>query len=291
MKEFKDYEDLIKHLKSKGVTIESKKKTINMIEKYTYYSIINGYKSVFLREDGNYIKGTDFNEIYALYEFDKNIKYIFLEYLLEIELLIKSSLSYIISKNYGVKDYLSISNLDLRTSQELRTRFIKKIEHEIKVYATKNEAIQHFVFRYNSVPPYVLIKILSYVTLSKYYGLLKQSDRQYISKQFKLSDQQLKQVLINYTRVRNICAHQDRLYDYRSKSDISLKGLNIEWSKKSNVCTLYIIFRSMELFLEKEQYKELKERFYKELETLEKQLHTINITEILNIIGFDVVIK
>ena len=64
------------------------------------------------------------------------------------------------------------------------------------------------------VPPFVLVKILTFGVASSYYGLLKQSDRQAIAKYFKISDKLLKQILKNLTTIRNVAAHSDRLYNY-----------------------------------------------------------------------------
>ena len=79
MKEYKNNEELIEYLVSKNVIINDKEKALKIIEKYSYYSIINGYKIVFKDEDNNYKPNVSFEEIFALYEFDKNIKAIFLK--------------------------------------------------------------------------------------------------------------------------------------------------------------------------------------------------------------------
>ena len=89
MKEYKTNKELIEYLESKAVIINDKEKALKNIEKYSYYSIINGYKAVFKNKDNNYKDNTSFEEIFALYEFDKNIKAIFLKYILEIEVVIK----------------------------------------------------------------------------------------------------------------------------------------------------------------------------------------------------------
>lgn len=71
MKEYRTNEQLINYLESKGVNILDKEDAIQKIERYTYYSIVNTYKSIFKDKDGNYIKSVSFDEIYALFEFDK----------------------------------------------------------------------------------------------------------------------------------------------------------------------------------------------------------------------------
>ena len=72
----------------------------------------------FKNSDGNYKDNVTFEEIYALYNFDKNIKYLFLKYTLEIEIQIKALIANHISKVYGIKDYLKESNLEMHLENE-----------------------------------------------------------------------------------------------------------------------------------------------------------------------------
>ena len=101
MKEYRTNEELIDYLSSKGVIVVDKEDAMKKIERYTYYSIVNTYKSIFKKKNGNYIDNVTFDEIYALFEFDKNLKSIILKYCLEIETVIKSVMANQISKVYG----------------------------------------------------------------------------------------------------------------------------------------------------------------------------------------------
>ena len=53
MKEHRTNEELINSLLSKGVIIANKEESLPKIERYTYYAIVNIYKSIFKGEDGN----------------------------------------------------------------------------------------------------------------------------------------------------------------------------------------------------------------------------------------------
>ena len=191
MKEYKNNGELIDYLISKNVIVNDRELALKNIEKYSYYSIVNGYKAVF-KDKNNYKENTSFEEIFALYEFDKNIKAIFLKYTLEIEVVIKSLIANTLAEKYGVEDYLKLKNLDENANEDLINDFIKKIKKEIDDNYIKHPAIKHYKDTYNFVPPFVLTKILTFGAISKYYSLLKQSDRQKISKYFKLSDKLLK---------------------------------------------------------------------------------------------------
>ena len=155
MKEYKTNEDLIDYLSSKGVIIVNKKDAIEKIERYTYYSIVNTYKSIFKKQDGKYIKDVTFDEIYALFEFDKNLKHIVLKYCLEIETVIKSIMANQISKVYGVKEYLNKSNWECNVNDDIKERLFSKIVDEIKKDYKIHTAVTHYIDKYGFVPPFV----------------------------------------------------------------------------------------------------------------------------------------
>ena len=289
MKEYKNNEELIDYLISKNVIVNDKKLALKNIEKYSYYSIINGYKAVFKdKKNNNYKENTSIEEIFALYEFDKNKKAIFLKYTLEIEVVIKSLMANTLAEEYGVEDYLKLENLDENANEDLINDFLEKIEKEIDDNYIKHPAIKHYKDTYNFVPPFVLTKILTFGAVSRYYSLLKQSDRQKISKYFKLSDKLLRQILINLTMVRNISAHSDRLFNYRNKYDISFKNIEKGYNRKEYLCNLYMIIKSMKVLLDEEKYKEFENLLNREIEKLKDKLIVVDINDILRIMGYDV---
>ena len=61
-KEFNTTDELINLLELKGVVISDKIKTKYLIERYSYYSIINTYKWIF-KNNGVYKKNASFNDI------------------------------------------------------------------------------------------------------------------------------------------------------------------------------------------------------------------------------------
>ena len=57
MKEFKTYEEQIELLKIRGLKFENEEFALNKLQEDNYYSIINGYKDLFLdKEDSNKFK-------------------------------------------------------------------------------------------------------------------------------------------------------------------------------------------------------------------------------------------
>lgn len=80
MKDFKLVTEQVDLLKSRGMLFEDEQDAICKLLSDNYYNIINGYKDLFLDTTNNqevFKTGTTFNEIYALYEFDNQLKNIF----------------------------------------------------------------------------------------------------------------------------------------------------------------------------------------------------------------------
>lgn len=284
MKEYKDSFELLEYIISKGVSVNNKEDALNKIKTYSYYSIINTYKDVFKTKNNEYKKNVSFDEIYALFEFDKNLRSIFLKYSLEIETILKSLLSETISSRYGIKDYLIKENFDNTVNEKTITETINIIEEEINKQNGKHEAVTHYIDKYEYVPPFVLTKILTLGQLSRLYAMLKQSDRQSISKNFKLSDKVLKQIIVNLTMIRNICAHNDRLFSFHSKFRISFKYIQKNYNEKS--VNIYMIMKCMESLLPEDKQREFVKLINNEIKILANKLKTIKINNILNIMGF-----
>ena len=165
-------------------------------------------------------------------------------------------------------------------------KLILEINNEIEKGNGKHDAITHYYNKYSFVPPWVITKILSLGTISKFYGLMKQNDRQKISKCFNINDRLLKNILGNLTSVRNISAHDDRLYTYRSTFYIRLDKTKKSPDKALHT-NMYIIIKSLELLLEKEQYEEMIKSINDELKILESKLTSITIEEVLKVMGFN----
>lgn len=286
MKQYKTNEELLEYLESKNVIIKNKTSALKKLEKYTYYSIINSYKYNFKDSNNNYLPNVSFEEIYALYEFDKNLKLIMLKYALEVESLIKSLMSNHISNIYGVDDYLNANNLDNKANLMVRKKLIDKINEDINHNYGIHLAITHYKDNYGFVPPFVLTKILTFGVISSYYGLLKQSDRQMIAKKFKISDALLKQILKCLTNVRNICAHNDRLFCYRDKYTLKFKEIDTNYVIKDNLTNLYMMIRAMQIILDKRQYNSLVKAIEKEIKKLDNKLNSVDIKNILRIMGY-----
>ncbi len=161
-----------------------------------------------------------------------------------------------------------MNNLDLAIDIDKRIHLIDRINEEIKKNYQVHKSVTHYIDIHGFVPPFVLTKILTFGVASSYYGALKQSDRQAIAKNFKLTDKVLKQILKNLSTVRNLSAHSNRLFNYTSKFYLSFQLIDNSYRKTSTITNLYMVICCMEKLLDADMFQEFKSEVNKELEIL-----------------------
>ena len=227
---FKETQDQIIIQQGRGLQILNDATTQRIIEAENYYKLFNGYKEPFLdstKPDETYLPGTKFEEVYALYLFDRELRNIFIRYILEIENNVKSVLAHEFSRKYGYDNYLKVANFDTSIKPgERKTKaqkvgeisvLISNIKHEVARQLSKNNSmVSHYMLNYGYIPLWVLVNTLTIGTISVFYSHLEQQDQNNIGRFFSLKPDELKTILQVLTLYRNACAHDERLYNLKS---------------------------------------------------------------------------
>lgn len=222
MKEFKTYQEQIEILKSRGIVISKEEFALEKLQEDNYYNIINGYKDLFI-DSNQYIQGTTFEEIYSLFEFDRNLKSILLKNILIVENILRTLIAYNFSLKYGNDNYLKIDNFEtLKNSGCKKEKYQERIEQIQKLICNmqldiannikKKPYINHYILNYGFVPLWVLVNAISLGRLSQFYSLMDQSVRINVSKKWNVKENELNQFIKNLSYFRNLCAHDERVY-------------------------------------------------------------------------------
>ena len=185
---FKETQDQIIIQQGRGLQILNDATTQRIIEAENYYKLFNGYKEPFLdstKPDETYLPGTKFEEVYALYLFDRELRNIFIRYILEIENNVKSVLAHEFSRKYGYDNYLKVANFDTSIKPgERKTKaqkvgeisdLISNLQHEVARQLSKNNSmVSHYMLNYGYIPLWVLVNTLTIGTISVFYSHLEQ---------------------------------------------------------------------------------------------------------------------
>lgn len=221
-KPFYTYEQQILLLKEeKKLQVDDIAHAVRLLKRYGYFSLIGGYKKPFKRKNKEYKPHTTINDIHKLYMFDTDLRALFLRYILFIESHIKSLISYAFCAEFGASEsaFLSANNYNYSVkNQNGINRLISKLSDTLEDKDNHYPYIKHQKTQHGNVPLWVLMKALTFGVVSSMYNYLPQNIKQNVSREFEyVNEGMLSQMLDFLSRVRNVCAHNERLFDYRYK--------------------------------------------------------------------------
>lgn len=306
MKEFKTYQEQIELLKARGLKIDAEQFTLQKLEEDNYYSVINGYKDLFLdsSDKNKYQNGTTFEEVYALFEFDRNIKSILLKNILAVENILRTLIAYNFSEKYGNDNYLKIDNFETlkdsgcskKTYQE-RIEQIQKLicnmQMDISNNIKKKPYINHYVLNYGFVPLWVLVNAISLGRLSQFYSLMDQSVRVKVSMHWNVIEKDLNQFIKNLSYFRNLCAHDERIYNAVNNQNIpdTIYHSSLNLHKTSNNYIqgkndLFSLVITLKMLLPEEKFNTLCNQLEGRMISLTKKISTIDVNLVFDCMGF-----
>ena len=295
-KEFKTISQQIEILKNKGLIIDDEVLAKDVLLKENYF-FINGYRHIFMNSntDRTYVTGATFSELYALFLFDRYSRNIFFKNLLIIENRLISVISYQMSMKYGYKekDYLNLHNFTNDPEKRRRVKdVIDKMRRQIRINTSRHNATMHYLKNYGFIPLWILVKVLSFGMVCELYLILKDDDKEEVARVFGVSVPYLEAFLPILSNYRNLCAHEDIVFDHKTEKVIPdteyHKKLNIfkmddEYIYgKNDIFAVIIIFK---YFLSGDEFRLMIKEFEYELEKLDGRVDSIPVEKILDIMG------
>ena len=296
-KVFKTIEEQLDILKSKNLTIEDydKAKIILLRENYFF---LNGYRSPFLVTGSKrFIDGATFEELHALFTFDRYFRNIIFKNILIVENNYKSIFSYVLSKKYGYKekDYLNPDNFD-RNREKARqiNDLIRKVKRQIRINGYQHSATSHYINNYGYIPLWVGVKVLSFGLMGELFSILKEEDKEEIASYYdNIGPEDLEDYLSILSNYRNLCAHEDILYnhitqksinDSKIHQDLGIPKVDDEYIYgKNDIFALIIILKHVLTFSD---FKMMMNEIQYEIDWLGSKLKSIDVQKILFRMGF-----
>ena len=308
-KSYKSYRQQLNILRSRGMVIgkgSQGSRVMRILERENYYNVINGYKELFLASkatataDEVYKAGTTFDEVYALYNFDRDLRNIYLKYLLKIENTFKTVIAHEFSAKYGHDNYLKIENFDNSAERNISSsiKLIGDIQQEIARQMSKHhQVVTHYMTEHGYIPLWVLVNVLTFGKIEKFYKNMKPADKTAVAKQFNLQPDELAKFMHMLALARNKCAHDERFFDIKFKERIrtkSIKNFSVlgivrakDGSYTYGTNDAYAIAIMFALLLSKSDLNDFISSMRTAFGKLQKQLYTISATDIMSIMGYD----
>lgn len=235
-KPFKTIDEQIAILESRGMRTDGN--TARVLAQEGYYSVVNGYKDLFLNKAltsqlnaDAYKEGATFQEVYRLYSFDRDLRLAMFRYFSIAEATLKTACAYQFSEFHSkeVEPYLDKSNY---RSEKKYSGWIDGLISDFNTALGRNpnkkpkrkEYLEHYRRNHDEVPLWVLLRYMTLGQAFKFYEFQRESMRNAIAKHFsalyadahdspiKISERKLRLAYDHIKDFRNICAHDERLY-------------------------------------------------------------------------------
>lgn len=301
---------LMKHLREKHeLEIKGgkhKRELLNM----GYYHGYKGYR--FIRNANNGISYSKFDEVSAVYEFDKELKALLYPHIMFIETAIKNhTLEALINQGSVDFEYIFSNFLDNHRRHkpstkeyhnEMRGRL--KLRDQIYLAISQNynkPVIKHFYQHNKPIPLWAIFEVISLGTFGHFYSHLNESTKVEVNKVLRThgasrnqNGQILKHVIFLIKDLRNSVAHNSVIFDCRFKqanvSSTLAKFLEQETTindidfKTISDYFIVVIFLLRKFEVPKTDLKRISRRLCELVENLRKE---IPVGEYMSIIGSD----
>lgn len=293
-KTFLTIDELITNIKLKNINIKNENNVRNILETNNYYFIM-GYKFAFKNNNRTYKENTSFEDIYSLYIFDKILKLIILDPILEIEQKLKTIYTNNYSFRYGFKvdDILDNNNYDL--SNNYLNDTLSNLDKQLNDFGNKNKAVMFYKNNHPFTPLWVYMKILSFGIIRDMFYVSKSNDKDYMKNKLtneNINSSEVGNILRLLVRVRNICCHDDILLSFVDdklgiKTTKYHKEFNLKKDKNNNIIQgkkdLFAILISIKFFSNRKKFNTLIDNLMKLINEYDKEIGSLNKKQLLSI--------
>ena len=214
IKTARTYAEQIAILQSRGLVVGDVEFAGRCLTHHNYYRIsayrfpltIKGQPDVFL-------PGTTFEQLWALYEFDRRLRHLVLEASKRVEISVRSRWAYEVGHRHGPQAYEVPAFFK---PAHLHQKSLTKLDEELG--RSTEDFVAHFKTNYGlgRPPVWAACEVMSFGLVSNFYRqTATPALRQRIADTYQLDERTLASYLHHLNTVRNTCAHHARLWNRR----------------------------------------------------------------------------
>ena len=259
-----------------------------------YFNIVNGYKTPFVSgrdQNGNhsYISGTSINQLQAVKKFDDCLRSFLLRYITQVEEEARTLSGYKFDEyndNGNIPWYHTDAYSPSKSLQEKMT-VISKAYNELS--KSQLDYVSFYMENHRQIPTWIMIKVVNFSTFIDILRFSKMDVSHSLCELYGLKDEEghynVKLLIgsLHWMRkVRNSCAHNERVYCLTRRSDHrthSGRILEVYFHELSNSYTrnldqkIFDLIVYFKYYLPKKEYKQFICELKVMLEDLQSKIH------------------
>ena len=218
------FKNQVNKLVEHGMEVPDAQFAFDFLSKNNYYRF-TGYGIQFRSDPSksDYENGTTFDSIYHIYQFDEDLRLLLLKYICKAEVFYRTVISYGFShKKCILSPHDQHYNRDNYYLKDKFDEVIKSVNSEKKYYKDSLIVKHHEVAYNGKMPLWVIVELMSFSNLSKYYNTMYYSEKDAIAAMVSTGRDKLTNRLHCLSVLRNKCAHWARLYNTTFNPAVSL---------------------------------------------------------------------
>ena len=217
-KPFLSYEEQASLLECRGLIVQDRQFLLEKLSNIGYYRL-SAYWYPFKKSDSDDFKeNTNFDNIYRRYRFDRRFRILIFDALERVETAVKALIVRNFAENYGPFGYIDQNNFNNFTQFDFN-KFLQTINDAVeKAKRNQERFVVHFFAKYDeesNLPLQMLSELITFGTMFTMLKHLHHPLQLSIAKEFGVSYSVLEQWLFTLNYVRNVCAHNVRLWNRR----------------------------------------------------------------------------
>lgn len=259
-----------------------------------YFNIVNGYKTPFvsgLDPHGNhiYISGTSISQLQAVKQFDDQLRSFFLKYITQIEEETRALTGYKFDEcnENGKIPWYNTNAYSPNKSLQEKMSVISKAYNELS--RSQLDYVKFYMDNHKQIPTWIMIKVVNFSTFIDIIQYSKIDVSHSLCHLYGLEDEQGRanvKLLIGslhwMRKIRNACAHNERVYCLNRKNNpkgnsgrilekyFCLLGSGYSRNLDQKLFDLIIYFK---YYLPKNEYKQLVTDLKNMLDNLSSKIH------------------
>lgn len=214
LKPSRTFEEQLALLEARGMEVDNREEALFTLATENYYRL-SGYLFQFKQPHSEeFVRGTEFRHVQRLYSFDSSLRSVLLRYLEVIEVYTRTQIAYHFSHAYGsYGHYMEWNFRSMELLEQFETASSDAIRKNKDTPAIARHLKKYSTPECTNIPLWVLVEILSFSTLSKFYASISGDTQARIAKALNDTPTYLINHLHCMANLRNLCAHFGRIYN------------------------------------------------------------------------------
>lgn len=200
-----------------ALSVEDDLQAIDFLSHVNYYRL-SAYGIGLKRPEDpeKYLPGVTLSDLYALHAFDGHLRSALMHLVEQVEIELRSQISYLLGTKYGPEGYRDVANFADRTDRfgnSIHAGVIDKLDSEIRKQSNLPCVIHHQQRYGGHFPIWAAVELFTFGMLSSLYSVMKREDQKAIALFYNVSPRHLRSWILALVEIRNRCAHYGRIYN------------------------------------------------------------------------------